>query len=69
MYITNQVIYDRVGKSENANRFSLHASLAQSVEQQTFNLLVPGSNPGGRTKYSNSSSRDRLGYRVLLKRH
>jgi hypothetical protein len=34
--------------------------IAQRLEQQTHNLLVPGSNPGGPTKPDNDFGQDRL---------
>ena len=34
----------------------MHGSLAQSVEQRTFNPLVEGSNPSRPTKFTSSES-------------
>ena len=34
----------------------MHGSLAQSVEQRTFNPLVEGSNPSRPTKFTRSES-------------
>lgn len=38
-----------IGSSPIMTRFVLDALVAQLAEQQTFNLLVPGSSPGGCT--------------------